>query len=222
MAHETVTDDVVLDECGARLCAVPVVALTTFASPGRVGSRVTAENFTDPENARLVLLAAGGLALVGLALLVGTVMWWRSAKVEHPSLAPLEVMSARKFSKAAQGEQRRMLDEVRPEGAQPAQAVRPEPIDLRTTPAAEDPNSFDDLLDAAVPVHPSLEEITKGLAKPAEPRIASIEAMLEAPLSAPLPVSNPAPIAVSSQVPFAPPSDGPIDPLLQRSDPGDR
>lgn len=176
----------------------------------RTGIRPMADDFTDPENARLVWIASGGLALVGLALLIGTVLWWRNSRVEHPALAPLEVMSGRRFFKAADGEQRRMLDEVRPDDAKPVGAQRPDPVDLS---AAVQPHAvdFDDLREAApvqdavddpASLYPSLAEITKGITKPVEPRIAEIESLLD----------DHSTIA----------SDAPIDPLLQRAEPSDR
>jgi hypothetical protein len=187
---------------------MPFASLMPLVAVTRTGTRVMAEDFTDPHNARLVWIASGGLALVGTALLIGTVWWWKNSRVEHPALAPLEMMGVRRFAKAADGEQRRMLDEVRPDGAKPLRTHRPDPVDLRS--AAESPDDgFDDLREMDPALHvapdpatqfPSLEEITKGITKPAEPRIAAIEALLDDhPISA----------------------AAPIDPLLQRSEPSE-
>ena len=203
---------------GCGLIACENAAVTSLFAPSmplsalaRTGTRVMADDFTDPQNARLVWIASGGLALIGVALLVGTVVWWRSSRVEHPALGPLEVMGARGFFKAADGEQRRMLDEVRPAGAKPASAQRPDPVDLSAAAGQPDSICFDDLREAiSAPAatddpasdYPSLAEITKGISKPAEPRIAAIEALLDDhPISA---------------------GDAPIDPLLQRVEPSDR
>jgi hypothetical protein len=48
--------------------------------------------FTDPHNARLLWISAGGLFAVGVLLTVGTILWWRRAGNEHPALAKLETM----------------------------------------------------------------------------------------------------------------------------------
>lgn len=86
-------------------------------------------NFADPTNARTVYLAAGGLLLLAVVLGVGTWLWWRSAKVEHPALGPLEVMSRRNWKLDDFSGRRRRLDDARPPGAAP-QFVPPEPVDL--------------------------------------------------------------------------------------------
>lgn len=87
-------------------------------------------NFQDPHNARLLYLASGGLLLLGLALGIGTWLWWRSSKVEHPALGPLEVMSQRSWLTDDFVAQRRRLDEARPEGAE-RQFVPPVEVELR-------------------------------------------------------------------------------------------
>lgn len=77
---------------------------------------LAAANFTDPHNQRIIYLAVGGLLLLAVIVTVGTVVWWRSTKAEHPALAPLEVMSTRKFEKSDYTDRKRVLDEVRPPG----------------------------------------------------------------------------------------------------------
>lgn len=108
-------------------------------------------SFDDPENARIIYIAAGGLVLVAALLGVGTWLWWRSAKVEHPSLAPLEVMSTRRWWKGDFTERRRRLDEVRPQSddADAAEVAVAVPVDLDQVMLRDDPHSFDDLLDPA-------------------------------------------------------------------------
>jgi hypothetical protein len=107
---------------------------------------VRADRFTDPENARLLYLAAGGLAVAGLVLLAVTVWWWRSSRVESPVLAPLEVMGWRRWTRSTWSERKRLVDEVRPDDslALSDAPIPPEEIDLRTLVAAT-PESFDDL-----------------------------------------------------------------------------
>ncbi|MFM7686218.1 MAG: hypothetical protein ACKPDI_09895 [Actinomycetota bacterium] len=107
-------------------------------------------SFNDPTNARTVYLAAGGLLLLALALGVGTWLWWRSAKVEHPALGPLEVMSRRQWLLDDFTGRRRRLDEARPDGATP-QFVPPDPVDLEAA-EADRAERLDDLGDLADPL----------------------------------------------------------------------
>lgn len=108
---------------------------------------VAAERFDDPENARTILLMAGGLVLLGLLVAAGTVWWWRSTEVEHPALGPLEVMSTRQWWNGDYTARHRRLEAARPVGAEVAAAPADEPVDLQAVERA-DPPQFDDLADA--------------------------------------------------------------------------
>jgi|GEM_PF-2818986 len=55
-----------------------------------------------------LLLVAAGLALVGL-----TLRFWSSARPESLALAPLEIMSDRRYKKATENERSAMVDSVR-------------------------------------------------------------------------------------------------------------
>jgi hypothetical protein len=107
---------------------------------------VVAGDFSDPTNERIIYLSAAGLAVVGLALLVGTIVWWRRARQEHPSLAPLEVMGGRAWGKAPEGDRRRRLDQVRRSGAEALGdgSTAAEPVDLEAL-VRSVPEDFDDL-----------------------------------------------------------------------------
>lgn len=107
---------------------------------------VVGGDFNDPTNERLIYLSALGLVVVGTALLVGTIVWWRRGRQEHPALAPLEVMSTRAWSKAPEGDRRRRLDQVRlnGSGATVDEVVRSEPVDLEAL-VRSVPQAFDDL-----------------------------------------------------------------------------
>jgi len=74
---------------------------------------VIAAQFSDPKNARIILMAAGGLLVLAIALVVATVLWWRSSGVEPSALAPLEVMSTRQWWDGDDDSRRELLDEVR-------------------------------------------------------------------------------------------------------------
>jgi hypothetical protein len=79
-----------------------------------LSSGVLAQELTESEATRRVFLTAGGLALIGAALLVATVWWWRSTRPEHPVLGPLETMSDRRWRRATTDERQRMIGESRP------------------------------------------------------------------------------------------------------------
>ena len=111
----------------------------------RPGTVVIAD-FSDPTNERIILLSAAGLLVVGVALLVGTILWWRRGRQEHPTLAPLEVMGSRAWAKAPEGDRHRRLERVRVEGRPPGpdEPVRSEPVDLQAL-VRSVPQAFDDL-----------------------------------------------------------------------------
>lgn len=108
---------------------------------------VAAGQFTDARHARLIYFAAAGLFVVGVVLGVGTWLWWRSAKVEHPSLGPLEVMGTRRWRRADFMERTRRLEAVRPIPGTEAPAT-PELVDLDDR---EHPHDFGDLAETADP-----------------------------------------------------------------------
>ena len=108
-------------------------------------------DFTDPTNERIIYMSALGLAVVGVALLVGTILWYRRGREEHPALAPLEVMSRRSWFKAPEGDRRRRLDHVRLAGSEAAmpEVARSEPVDLQAL-VRSVPQAFDDLREPVV------------------------------------------------------------------------
>jgi hypothetical protein len=103
--------------------------------------------FGDADNARLIYLAAGGLALLGVLLAWATWRWWRSTKPEPAVLGPLEMMGERKWRRADAHHRARLLDEARPPGAE-RQVVQPQLEDLKddAEPMSE-PDDFGDLRD---------------------------------------------------------------------------
>ena len=112
----------------------------------RARGAIVGGNFSDPTNERLIYLSALGLALLGVLLLVGTILWWRRGRQEHPALSPLEVMGGRAWNKATEGDRRRRLDQVRIAGAGAAvhDLARSEPVDLEAL-VRSVPQAFDDL-----------------------------------------------------------------------------
>ena len=59
-----------------------------------------------------VNLIGGGLVVLGLALLVATLAFWRSAVEDPAVLAPLEIMADRSFARADQAKRTEMLISV--------------------------------------------------------------------------------------------------------------
>ena len=70
---------------------------------------------SDPANARAILLAAAGLAALGLILTVITVRWWRSTRPEHPVLLPLATMGERAWQRADHEQRAELLAAARPD-----------------------------------------------------------------------------------------------------------
>ena len=115
-------------------------------SLGRAVDGLVAGDFNDPTNERLIYLSAAGLAIIGIGLLVGTILWWRRGRQEHPALAPLEVMGARAWVHAPEGERKRRLEHARPSGTGIAadEPIAAEPLDLEAL-VRSMPQAFDDL-----------------------------------------------------------------------------
>ena len=61
----------------------------------------------------------GGLVVIGLALLISPLAFWRAAVEDPEVLAPLEIMADRKFARADDTRRLAMLNLMRPEGAEP-------------------------------------------------------------------------------------------------------
>jgi hypothetical protein len=116
---------------------------------------IVGSDFSDPTNERLIYLSAAGLVLLGVFLLAGTAMWWRRGRQEHPALSPLEVMGRRSWAKAAEGDRRRRLDQVRIAGAGAAsdEGERAEPVDLQAL-VRSVPQAFDDLREPGAVIEP--------------------------------------------------------------------
>jgi hypothetical protein len=127
---------------------------------------IVGANFSDPTNERIIYLSALGLVVVGLALLAGTILWWRRGRQEHPALAPLEVMSRRSWFNAPERDRRRRLDQVRltPSGIVEVEPVRAEPLDLEAL-VRSVPRAFDDLREPGEQPVPVEAEV----ADPADP-----------------------------------------------------
>jgi hypothetical protein len=116
------------------------------------------ESVNDASSTHRLQLIAAGLALLGILLIGFTIWYWRATRPEHRALAPLEVMSDRKWRKADTGQRRRSLEEVRAPDSPtsvPALAAAP-PVDFgalaasRDLPPIDDHAGFGDLVEATV------------------------------------------------------------------------
>jgi hypothetical protein len=115
----------------------PIVASSPFV--GVVGAG-------DPGSSRLVYAMVIGLVVVGIGLILLAIWILRQTRPDLDVLAPLERMGDGDWKKRDPSTQRRMLDDVRPEGAQPLAAEPPPPpIDSDFEQADHAVTSFSDL-----------------------------------------------------------------------------
>ena len=132
--------------------SVPAVDLPSVVASSPIVGVVSAG---DPGSSRLVYAMVIGLVVVGIGLILLAVWILRQTRPDLDVLAPLERMGDGDWKKRDPSTQRRMLDEVRPEGAQPLAAEPPPPpIDSDFDEADHEVASFSDLgpgLGGAVP-----------------------------------------------------------------------
>lgn len=100
----------------------------------------------DPGSTRLVYAMVIGLVAVGIALVLLGVWLVRQTRYDPPVLAPLERMGDESWRKSDPASQRRMLDELRPEGAEPLETgTAPPTIDAEFDAHDRPVPEFDDL-----------------------------------------------------------------------------
>ncbi len=105
----------------------------------------------DPEGTRTVTSLIALLVALGLALVMVAIWLFKTTRPDPELLAPLEAMGERNWRRLDPVGQRRRLDELRPEGAEPiAPSVAPPEFDsaFDAGPAAP---GFDDLRDDGQP-----------------------------------------------------------------------
>jgi hypothetical protein len=117
----------------------------------------------DPEGTRTILAIVVLLVVLGIGLIMVAVWLFKVTRPDDELLAPLEVMGERKWRRADPVWQRRRLDELRPEGAQPLQPSAAPPVLDEAFDAGPAVSGFDDLHDRPEP--PADE--TEGVAEPA-------------------------------------------------------
>ena len=105
-----------------------------------------------------VNVIGGGLVVLGIALLIATLAFWRAAIEDPAVLAPLEIMADRSFARADQAKRTEMLNEVRTDDAEPI-THHIAPAVLMREPVSEPERPFRDPFphdDDAVDVLPSI------------------------------------------------------------------
>ncbi len=109
----------------------------------------------DPAASRLVYSIVAALVALGVGLIVLAVWLVRRSRPDLELLEPLELMASRSWRKLDPAGRRRLLDDHRPDGAEPLDRATIEPaVDVSFEHIAE-PRAFDDL--AAEPVVSSEE-----------------------------------------------------------------
>jgi hypothetical protein len=107
-----------------------------------------ASSVGDPEGTRTITAIVLLLGVLGIALVMLAFWLFRLTRPDKELLAPLEVMGERKWRRADPVWQRRRLDEVRPDEAQPLQpSAAPPDFDEGFFERAPAAGGFDDLHD---------------------------------------------------------------------------
>ena len=118
-----------------------------------------------------VNVIAGVFVVLGIVLLVVTICYWRGAVEDHESLAPLEIMSDKRFARADESKRLALLNQVRPEGAHPVSQLAA-PSGLTREPLVEperafrDPFSHDDDAVDLVMEEPSRQSLSQAIIDP--------------------------------------------------------
>jgi hypothetical protein len=105
----------------------------------------------DPEGTRTIMAIVVLLVVIGIGLIMVAVWFFKITRPDDELLAPLEVMGERKWRRADPVWQRRRLDELRPEGAQPLQPSAAPPVLDEAFDAGPAVSGFDDLHDRPEP-----------------------------------------------------------------------
>lgn len=93
-----------------------------------------------------VNLLGAGLIVLGLVLLAVTLGFWRAAVEDHEVLAPLEVMADRSYARADEAKRLALLNQVRPENAEPVVHHAAPPV-LTREPVSEPERPYRDPFD---------------------------------------------------------------------------
>lgn len=120
----------------------------------------------DPDSTRTVWAIVALLVVLGLGMVMLAFWLRRSTQPDPEFLAPLELMGERAWRRGDPVWQRRRLDEVRPEGAEPLRRAAAPPRFDESFDAPPSADGFDDLHDDA---HPDEHEDVEPVADPNAP-----------------------------------------------------
>jgi hypothetical protein len=110
----------------------------------------------DADSSRVVYGVIIGLVVIGIALVILALWLIGQTRVDNSLLAPLELMGDRRWKRRDPATQRRLLDEARPEGAEPLQrSTDPPSVDVEFEQSVRPVQSFDDLVEAESADEPS-------------------------------------------------------------------
>lgn len=133
---------------------------TNPSAPARAGARcgvvapAVLAAVGDPDGTRRITAIVALLVALGVGLVMLAIWLFRVTRPDPEVLAPLELMGDRTWRRADPVWQRRRLDEVRPDGAEPLQpSVAPPEID-EAFDAGPAVSGFDDLHDVPVEALP--------------------------------------------------------------------
>jgi hypothetical protein len=105
----------------------------------------------DPSASRTVYVIVVVLVVIGIAFLTTAVWLFRQTRVDAELLAPLERMDTRRWRKADPARRRRLLDESRPEDAEPLSRAELVPdIDAEFADEHRPVQNFDDFVGVSV------------------------------------------------------------------------
>lgn len=111
-----------------RVVAALVLGAGAAGLPSPVVASSGGRRITDADNTRTVYLVVAALVLLAIGLAVYTWWFWRSTRRDHEALAPLEVMTDRKFVDSDAVTRQVILDGSRPVGAAPLAPGALEPL----------------------------------------------------------------------------------------------
>lgn len=110
-----------------------------------IGASAFAVDIGDPDSTRTVWAIVALLVVIGLGLVMLAFWLRRSTRPDPEFLAPLELMGERTWRRGDPVWQRRRLDEVRPEGAEPLRRSAAPPHLDESFDAGPSGDGFDDL-----------------------------------------------------------------------------
>jgi hypothetical protein len=131
----------------------------------------------DPGSTRLVYAMVAGLVAIGVVFILLGIWLVRQTRYDLPVLAPLERMGDRDWRRQRDpATQRRALDEVRPEGAEPLRHESPPPnLDAEFELAERPVTSMSDLAPSTQSPDPSMSDLAPPVPESRTPTPQGIE-----------------------------------------------